>query len=197
MTFLPNSNHSYYFTWIPPRSRQNQWGRVKYSSSDSRPGNSSHSWCFSYKINSCRSSSKLPFTFPMLRWSQTPIWTISDGTIPYLWHRYRINRISTTEDMAISIPSIHQSYVGFTLQTNSISSHQVEWQQPQTTLWHQNWTPSTTLQSFNNPISMLLSTIPWRVRHEGNPTHVANSDEIRCGIQEEDGHYIVDCTKEQ
>ena len=42
-----------------------------------------------------------------------------------------------------------------------------------------------------------LSTIQWRVRHEGNPTNAANSDVIRCGIHEEDGHYIIDCTKEQ
>ena len=54
-----------------------------------------------------------------------------------------------------------------------------------------------TLQSFNNPISILLSTIQWRVRHKGNPTHVANSDEIRCGRYKEDGHYIIDCTKGQ
>ena len=73
----------------------------------------------------------------------------------------------------------------------------VKWQQPQTTLWNQNCTPSMTLQFFNNPISILLSTIQWRVRHKGNPTHVANSDEIRCGIHKEDDHYIIDCTKEQ
>ena len=70
-------------------------------------------------------------------------------------------------------------------------------QQPWTTLWHQNWTPSMTLQSFNNPIFILLSTIQWRVMHKGNPTHVANSNVIRCRIHEEDGHYIVNCTKEQ
>ena len=29
MTFLPNSNHSYHSTWA--ESRQNHWGRVKYS----------------------------------------------------------------------------------------------------------------------------------------------------------------------
>ena len=29
MTFLPNSNHSYHSTQILPRSRRNQWGRVK------------------------------------------------------------------------------------------------------------------------------------------------------------------------
>ena len=133
--------------------------------------------------------------YPLL--SQTRIQTTSDGTIPYFWHRYRINGILTTEDMAISIPSIHQSYVHFILQTNSISSHQVKQQHPQTTLWHQCWTPSMTLQSFNNLISIPLLTIQWRVRHEGNPTHASNSDEIRCGIHEEDGHYIVDCTKEQ
>ena len=28
-------------------------------------------------------------------------------------------------------------------------------------------------------------------------THVANSNKIRCGIHEEDGHNIVNCTKEQ
>ena len=99
--------------------------------------------------------------------------------------------------MAISIPSIHQSYVHFILQTNSISSCQVKQQHPQTTLWHQCWTPSMTLQSFNNPISIPLSTIQWRVRHESNPTHAANNNEIKCGIHEEDGYYIVDCTKEQ
>ena len=65
----------------------------------------------SYRLDSCHSSSKLPFTFPMFRQSQTPIWTTSDGTIPYLQHRYRINGISTTDDMAILIPSIHQSYI--------------------------------------------------------------------------------------
>ena len=85
--------------------------------------------------------------------------TTSDGTIPYLRHWYRINGISTTEDTAISIPSIHQSYVHFILQTNSISSSQVKRQHPQTTLWHQCWTPLMTLQSFNNPISIPLSTI--------------------------------------
>ena len=77
----------------------------------------------------------------------------------YLQHRYRINRISTTEDLAISIPSIHQSYVHFILQMNSISSSQVKQRHPQTTLWHQCWTPSTTLQSFNNLISIPLSII--------------------------------------
>ena len=39
--------------------------------------------------------------------------------------------------------------------------------------------------------------IQQKVRHEGNPTHASNSNEIRCGIHKEDGHYIVDCTKEQ
>ena len=107
-------------------------------------------WCcllppsWSHRVNSCCSSSKLPFTFPALRWSQTRIQMTSDGTIPYLRHQYRINGISTTEDMAISIPSIHQSYVHFILQTNSISSHQVKWWHPPTTLWHQCWTPLTT-----------------------------------------------------
>ena len=106
------------------------------------------------------------------------------------------------DTMVLPIPvshptSIHQSYVHFVLQTNSILSHQVKRWQPQTTLWHQNWTPSSTLQSFNNLISILLSTIQWRVRHEGNLTHVANSNEIRCGIHKENGHYIVNCTKEQ
>ena len=125
------------------------------------------------------------------------IWTTLDGTIPYLQHWYRINGISTADDTAISIPSICQSYVCFILQMNSISSCQVKQWHPQTTLWHQCWTPSTTLQSFHNPISIPLSTIQWRVGHEGNPTHAANSSEIRCGIHEEDGHYIVNCTKEQ
>ena len=91
---------------------------------------------FLIDFNSCCSSSKLPFTFPVLRPSQTPIQMTSDGTIPYLWHWYRINGILTTEDTAISIPSIHQSYVRFVLQTNSILSHQVKQWHPQTTLWH-------------------------------------------------------------
>ena len=133
----------------------------------------------------------------MLRQSQTPIRTTSDGTIPYLWHWYRINGVLTTEDTVILIPFIHQSYVCFFLQTNSISSHQVKQRHPQTTLWNQCWTPPMTLQSFNNPNSIPLSTIQWRVRHKGNLTHVANSNEIRCGIHKENGHYIVNCTKEQ
>ena len=47
------------------------------------------------------------------------------------------------------------------------------------------WSPSFS-QPFNGEF-----------RHKGNPTHVANSNEIRCGIHEEDGHYIVNCTNEQ
>ena len=64
---------------------------------------------------------------------------------------------------------------------------------PKTTIFV-NFIPLQPLGLF---ITTLLVSQRWRIRHEGNPTHVANSDEIRCGIHKEDGHYIIDCTKEQ